>query len=174
MSDVALLDDDFSKGVRGLYGFAISPQFERARAARDPKPVQEAAKPIAVEAPQPLIRTASNTEVRSYDDLISALRARADQLAISREAISELAGLPDRYAAKVLSLGQVKRIGMASLGPLLGALSLKLIVISDDEALERNRGHYATRDAAHLKSANARWSPQPGQKPPRRARTPKR
>jgi hypothetical protein len=61
---------------------------------------------------------------------------------------------------------------MASLGPLLAALSLKLIMVPDEEALERNRSRYTTRDEAHLKSANARWNPQPGRQP-RRSRAQK-
>ncbi|WP_315729136.1 hypothetical protein [Bradyrhizobium sp. SZCCHNS2015] len=111
-------------------------------------------------------------EVADYEDLVRALRDRADQLAISRETIDALAGFPDRYAVKILTLstpkpvsadrtrdsrGSVRRIGMTSLGPLLGALSLKLLVVEDLEALERNRSRYAERSHAHTVSAKARW-----------------
>jgi hypothetical protein len=142
------------------FGRGISPAFERAKVSRDPKPVQEAAKPIELPKPSNAVLSAdaSNAEIRSYDDLISALRARADQLLISREVLSELAALPDRYANKVLSLNSVRRIGMTSLGPLLRALSLKLVAVSDDEALARNRAHYVKRDQPHTISAKKRHS----------------
>jgi len=48
------------------------------------------------------------------------MRARADELGVSRELISELAGLPSGYAGKVIGPGQVKRVGMTSLGALVG------------------------------------------------------
>jgi len=78
------------------------------------------------------------------------LRSRADQLEVSREMISEIAGLLERYANKVLSLKGERRIGMQSLGSLLGALGLKLIAVEDTAALERNRTRYEACDAAQL------------------------
>jgi hypothetical protein len=42
-------------------------------------------------------------EIVDYDTLILALRDRANALEISRETISDVAGLPDRYASKLLS-----------------------------------------------------------------------
>ena len=80
-------------------------------------------------------------EVRTYDDLLIALRARANRLELAGETIDNLSGLPERYSAKILSAfshkrgKQVRRIGMLSLGPILGALGLKLIVAEDPEAL---------------------------------------
>ncbi len=64
-------------------------------------------------------------EIVDYDTLIVAPRARADELEISRETISGVAGLSDRYASKVLSLRRIRRIGLESLGPLLDVLGLK-------------------------------------------------
>jgi hypothetical protein len=153
-----------SANVVGRYnrGWAISPAFERAKAARPAKPVPPPAiieTPIEVATPAP----SALPEITDYQSLISCLRARADGLQISRESISELAGLPDRYAAKVLSLSSVKRVGMISLGPLLSALSIKLVaVVVDEEALKRNRVRYVERDKAHTKSAKDRWERPPG------------
>jgi hypothetical protein len=87
-------------------------------------------------------------EIREYRDLILALRMRADQLDISRETIDIVAGLPDRLTSKLLTLSPIKNIGMASLGPLLGALAMKLVAIPDPEALERNRSRYVPRNHA--------------------------
>ena len=74
-------------------------------------------------------------EIIDYDGLVVALRARADQLEVSRETISDLAGLPDRYASKLLSLRHVRRIGLESLGPLLDTLGVRLVLIEDGDAL---------------------------------------
>lgn len=76
-------------------------------------------------------------EVRDYDQLHAALRARVDALGVTFETVDEVAGLPVRYSTKLLSPVQMKAIGKVSLGPLLGALGLKLIVAVDDEALAR-------------------------------------
>ena len=131
----------------------ISPSLERARAARPPKP-----KPEAAPAPLPRVRVQKPVrcplgEIRCYGDLLIVLRARADELQISRELISELGGLPDRYASKLLSLSGSKRIGMQSLGPLLGALGLKLVAVEDPAAIKRNRHRFVARDKAHVTSA---------------------
>ena len=99
--------------------------------------------------------------------MVATVRRGQPKLASS----SSISGLPDRYSSKVLSLTSCrrKRIGMVSLGPLLGALGLKLIAVEDHEAVARNRSRYTVRDAAHLKSASARWNAPAGHQS-RRAR----
>src|SRR6266705_2966675 len=70
-------------------------------------------------------------EVRDYQQLISALRARVVELGAAGETLDDVAGLPLRYTMKTL--------GRTSMGPLLGVLGLKLLVVEDTEALERVR-----------------------------------
>jgi hypothetical protein len=159
MSDIEVaeeISDQMRSGVnrmsRNRAGYVrcrISPQFERARAAR---PQKETTKSLPAplldppeEAAQPL------PEIKSYDELIVCLRARADQLKISRAVIDEIAGLPDRYASKILSPGGAKRIGMRSLGNLLCALGLKLIAVDDPETLERCQGRRAPRNESQVR-----------------------
>ncbi|CCE06452.1 hypothetical protein BRAS3843_1730021 [Bradyrhizobium sp. STM 3843] len=112
-------------------------------------------------------------EVKSYEDLIVALRQRQGELDISYETIDAVAGWAERYAAKVMTQteprsnscgdgtrdarGAVRRLGMQSLGLLLRALSCKLILVEDPEALARNRSRYVPRDEAHVISARGRW-----------------
>lgn len=90
-------------------------------------------------------------EITDYDSLIAALRVRADQLEISRATIDDIAGLCDRYASKILSLSKAKRIGLETLGPILGALGLKLIAVQDDEATERYRARRVKRNASQVR-----------------------
>jgi hypothetical protein len=76
-------------------------------------------------------------EATDYDGLIGAFRNRAAELQVAGETIDEVAGLPARYSAKLLGPNQVRRIGAVSLGPLLGALALKLIIVEDEDALRQ-------------------------------------
>jgi hypothetical protein len=74
-----------------------------------------------------------------YDELQAALRDRAEQLGTTRLAIDEVAGLPMRYAGKVLAPEQVKTLlGAKTLGPILQALGLRLVVEHDPEAFARH------------------------------------
>ena len=86
-----------------------------------------------MEQPAPL------AEVRSYADLLSALRNRAEQLNISRASIGDTAGFLQGYAETILS--GVKSLGPQSLAPFLTAMGLKLILVEDVEAVAK----YASR-----------------------------
>lgn len=74
-----------------------------------------------------------------YAGLIAAFRVRAQErrIAITSADVAKVAGLADYYVAKLLSVNPVKRIGMISLGPLLGVLGLKLVVTEDLDAVVR-------------------------------------
>jgi hypothetical protein len=138
----------------------MPPGIERAKAARPPKLtlVSESAPKPCKQKPAP-VEPATPREVKDYDDLIELLRARANELQISRETIDYVGGLPDRLSSKVLSLNHLRRIGMETLGPFLDALSLKLIAVPDEEALARNRSRYVRRDESAARSANAPRKP---------------
>lgn len=78
--------------------------------------------------------------VRSYDELIAALRGRADDIKLTRTNIDEaMKTLPDGYAAKLLAPVPVKTLGRVSLGPMLQVLGLAIVLVEDQEALERVR-----------------------------------
>jgi hypothetical protein len=81
--------------------------------------------------------------VDGYMGLVQALLSRKDELDVSFETLDHVAGLPVRYSAKVLGARQ-RTLGPASLGALLGALALKLAIVSDEEQLERIK-HRLTR-----------------------------
>ena len=75
--------------------------------------------------------------IRDYADLLEALRGRAEELKLSRQTIDEISGLPDGYAGKLFAPVPIKGLGPVSLGPILGALGLFLVVFEDVEALRR-------------------------------------
>jgi hypothetical protein len=76
-------------------------------------------------------------EARDYQELIQVLRRRAAQFGTPMEQLDEIAGLPSRYVSKLLAPVPIKAFGPVSLGPLLGALGLVLVVSEDAAALAR-------------------------------------
>jgi hypothetical protein len=76
-------------------------------------------------------------EARTYDELIWLFRKRCDQLGASMERLDDVAGLPQRYISKLLAPAPIKGIGRVSLGPMLGALGLVLVVNEDAQALAK-------------------------------------
>jgi hypothetical protein len=76
---------------------------------------------------------ATVSALQGYEGLHQAMRARAEELSISREQIDELASLTRGHAGKLLAPYPIKAIGRTTLGPMLYALKLKLIVVPDDE-----------------------------------------
>jgi hypothetical protein len=89
-------------------------------------------------------------EVRDYAQLIRAIRSWIAELGTAGETIDDVAGLPLRYTMKLLAPVPVKGIGRTSLGPLLGALGLKLVVAVDHEQLERIRHRLIGRHHASI------------------------
>jgi hypothetical protein len=93
--------------------------------------------------------------VRSYDELIEAIRNRILDLNTTGESVDYVAGLPLRYCAKLLAPQRIRTIGSKSLAPLLGALGLALVVIEDEEQLARIRHRLEPRKkkAVEMRSA---------------------
>jgi hypothetical protein len=75
--------------------------------------------------------------IEDYAGLVSALRDRAERLGVSNETVGAIAGLPAGYVGHVLGVRPGRRLGVVSLGAMLGALGLKLAVIEDEAGLAR-------------------------------------
>ena len=75
-------------------------------------------------------------EIDDYPSLVRACRARfaAMGVAIGGDSVAEVAGLPSAYIAKLLRPNSDRIIGMTSLGPLLGVMGVRLVMIEDPEA----------------------------------------
>jgi hypothetical protein len=84
-------------------------------------------------------------EARDYDQLINALKCRLHSLNCTMEAVDDLAGLPLRYTSKIFAQKKLKSVGRVSLGPLLGALGLKLLVAEDAEMFARIKDRLGRR-----------------------------
>jgi hypothetical protein len=83
--------------------------------------------------------------IRSYEELVAALRERAEALDVSNGTLDELCGFSERYASKVLGLNPGRALGRVSLTGLLGGLGAVLILCEDEEALARVRGRLEKR-----------------------------
>jgi hypothetical protein len=83
--------------------------------------------------------------IRSYEELVAALRERAEALDVSNGTLDEVCGLSDRYASKVLGLHPSRSLGKASLAGVLGGLGAVLILCEDEEALARVRARLEKR-----------------------------
>ena len=76
-------------------------------------------------------------EATDYASLVEAFRVRAAQLNITRLEADEAAGLPSGYTSKLLAHPPMRIFGRISLGSLLGALALKLVVVEDAGQLQK-------------------------------------
>jgi hypothetical protein len=72
--------------------------------------------------------------IGNYDDLIDAIRTRVAELCISRNELDHLAGIANGHSGKLLGPGRIKRFGRITLGPTLGAIGCKLILVEDPAA----------------------------------------
>lgn len=84
--------------------------------------------------------------VASYADLHELMRARADELEISRQAIDQLARLQPGYAGKLLSPRPMRRLTDETLGFVLPALGMRLVLVEDLESLEQIKARASKRN----------------------------
>jgi hypothetical protein len=75
--------------------------------------------------------------VLDYGGLIAALRARTDFLNVSRSEIDRISGLMPGYTAKLLTVPPMRGLGPISLGAILSALGLALLVVEDADTTHR-------------------------------------
>lgn len=95
-------------------------------------------------------RTIATVTARNgYDGLNVAFRARAEELNITRDDIDVLGSLTRGHGSKLLAPYPIKAIGRTTLGPILHALKLKLLVVVDDAIVwqEEPRGRRIKRGA---------------------------
>jgi hypothetical protein len=95
-----------------------------------------------------------------YAELQVLLRAHVETLNVSREAIDNMAGLPAGYAGKLLAPRPAKTLGWISMGPVLGALGLSLVVVVDPAAKERHTIRMIGRNKTQVRT-NVSIAPPP-------------
>jgi hypothetical protein len=83
--------------------------------------------------------------ISSYDELIAAIRDRVDEMDISRHELDHLAGLASEHSGKLLGAKRVKVFGKVTLGPTLGAIGCKLLLVEDAEQTAKIRARARSR-----------------------------
>ena len=94
-------------------------------------------------------------EFSDYPRMLDAFRLLAiqRQIAVSGDA-NEIAGLPQGYIQKLIGAKPSKRLGIVSLGPLLGVLGAKLILVEDAQAIKRFGSQLRKRDQRFVRSGS--------------------
>jgi hypothetical protein len=80
--------------------------------------------------------------VRSRDEFLETVRARARELKATRPQIDHVAGFTPGYAGKLLGPAQIKTAVNDSAFSLLWSLGLQIVIAEDPAALEAVRPHY--------------------------------
>jgi hypothetical protein len=91
-------------------------------------------------------------EFREYGEFIDGLRARLAELNVAGTTVDEIAGYAGGYTQKLLGARPVKRIGLRSMGDVLGALGLKAQLIEDPEAFARVAGRLNPRKQRQMRN----------------------
>jgi hypothetical protein len=96
-------------------------------------------------------------DVSSYEQMLTALRARVTELQVNGERFDEYAGLPRGYLSKLVGAKPTRRIGMCSWQAVLSGLALRCLFVADEEAERRlrerlppNNLSYVRADATHV------------------------
>lgn len=92
--------------------------------------------------------------VASYDELIDAIRTRKAELGLSDATVDSISGLAAGHTGKLLGPAQVKTLGKVSMGLLLQALGLVLVVVEDPAQTEKMRAQYAQREGHQVREGN--------------------
>jgi hypothetical protein len=88
--------------------------------------------------------------IRTYAQLMAAVRERAVELNTTREQIDHVAGLTPGYAGKILSRTLIKRMHWKTFDLVLPALGMMLIAVEDPEATAKLRGRYCRRGTEQI------------------------
>jgi len=157
MTDALAVDDQVPRyRTRRAHhrGFGVAINLTHAKVSRE-KPPTPAAKPEPAAAIVPAVANPHppvvGRAIASYEDVISVFRDRCDELEVSRNEIDHLSGLATGYASVLLSKSTTPRkiFGPLSLGRILDALGLRLLVIENSELTARTLRRRTRRVSTH-------------------------
>jgi hypothetical protein len=93
----------------------------------------------------PQLMPAGAVLARNETELLTAIRARIAELDVSYDTLDRIAGLPDRFASKLLCNPPIRQISQATLWLLMGAIGFKLALIPDAEGLAKVQNRLVKR-----------------------------
>jgi hypothetical protein len=83
--------------------------------------------------------------VRDEADLLAAIRKRLHELGVTYDVLDRVAGLPDRFASKLLCDPPIRHISPMTLWLILGALGYDIGLIHNPDSLAKVRGLLSKR-----------------------------
>jgi hypothetical protein len=93
-------------------------------------------------------------QVNDYSALVDAVRDRSEQMEMSRLELDRISGLADGHVAKIVSPHPTKKFGILSLGAVLQALGLVLVVIEDPVARDKTLARRTPFEAGNRRVGN--------------------
>jgi len=88
-----------------------------------------------------------------YEGFLAGLRVRATELQIATSGHANvIAGLPDKYLQKILGPNPVRRVGMTSLGSVLGILGAELWLVESPKAFRQFTSRIPKRDERFVRT----------------------
>jgi hypothetical protein len=125
-----------------------------AEPAAEPNHSSPAAEPPTMPLPGRVVGVA-----HEYQDLIAMIRARIVELNISFEQADAICGLPAGYVGKLVN--DQRRLGVLSLGCVLAALGLAIVIVEDAEQTVKMRPRLVLRrHPPHFKPVSS-WHESP-------------
>ena len=91
---------------------------------------------------------------RSFDDIREAVRARCQGLGMTRAELDHEAGLTDGHSSKLLSRRAAKQFGRVTLGRVMAATDLVLIVAVDGKSVAQIEQIIAAQQIASMSQAD--------------------
>lgn len=96
------------------------------------------------------------TNGKAYEAACAAIRARCDEVGMSRVMLETAAGLPEHNAAKLLAPVPDKRMMAETFLRMLDAVELDIVLIPRPGAKERIADLYGKRADSHVRTTNMR------------------
>jgi hypothetical protein len=93
--------------------------------------------------------------ITSLTELLAALRDRRDELNIPHEIIDDIAGFQSGYTSKLLAPRPSKNLGYMSLGAVMGALGVGLVLVEDSARRALVEGRWRERKRPPRKTDGA-------------------
>lgn len=94
--------------------------------------------------------------VTATPEMLDVVRARANEIGLSRDALDELAELARGHAAKLLSAVPCKGLGLTVMWGLVEAVGLKVALVEDPEAMARISEFVRTRNESQVRGGGIR------------------
>jgi hypothetical protein len=87
---------------------------------------------------------------RSYDGLVTALRARQDELGLSNNFVDEVGGLTSGHCDKLLGPARTKSLGGFTIDVFLELLGVSLILVEDMAKVEKMAHRWERRQQRYV------------------------